>query len=75
MYKDIVKQKFNEIRKNYKKQDILVLGIESSCDETSIAVVRNGRERLSNVIATQIDIHARFGGVVPRLLVVIICLR
>ncbi|MBE5736202.1 MAG: tRNA (adenosine(37)-N6)-threonylcarbamoyltransferase complex transferase subunit TsaD [Clostridiales bacterium] len=65
MYKDIVKQKFNEIRKNYKKQDILVLGIESSCDETSIAVVRNGRERLSNVIATQIDIHARFGGVVP----------
>lgn len=47
------------------KKDILVLGIESSCDETSISVVKNGREILSNVVASQIDIHKRFGGVVP----------
>ena len=65
MYRDIVKKKFDNLRKNYKTQDILVLGIETSCDETSIAVVKNGRELLSNVIATQIEIHARFGGVVP----------
>lgn len=65
MYKDIVKEKFNNLKKNYESKDILVLGIESSCDETSIAVVKNGREMLSNVIATQIEIHARFGGVVP----------
>ena len=65
MYKDIAKEKFNKLTKEWKKRDILVLGIESSCDETSIAVVKNGREILSNVIATQIEIHARFGGVVP----------
>ena len=65
MYRDVVKKKFDELKKNHVKRDILVLGIESSCDETSIAVVKNGREILSNVIATQIEIHARFGGVVP----------
>ncbi len=65
MYIDIAKEKFNDLKKNYKKRDILVLGIESSCDETAIAVVKNGREILSNIVATQIDIHARFGGVVP----------
>ncbi|KRQ87659.1 tRNA N6-adenosine threonylcarbamoyltransferase [Caloramator mitchellensis] len=43
----------------------LTLGIETSCDETSAAVVLNGREVLSNVIYSQIDIHKRFGGVVP----------
>ena len=43
----------------------LILAIESSCDETSAAVVRDGREVLSNVIATQIDTHKKFGGVVP----------
>lgn len=43
----------------------LILGIESSCDETAAAVVRNGREVLSNVIASQIEIHRKFGGVVP----------
>ncbi len=42
-----------------------ILAIESSCDETSAAVVRDGREVLSNVIATQIDTHKKFGGVVP----------
>lgn len=65
MYIDIAKEKFNKLKKSYKERDILVLGIESSCDETSIAIVKNGREILSNVIATQIEIHARFGGVVP----------
>lgn len=49
------------------KKDIIVLGIESSCDETSVAVVKNGREVLSNVINSQIDIHKRFGGVVPEI--------
>lgn len=48
-------------------KDILTLGIESSCDETSVAVVKNGREVLSNVIATQIDIHKKYGGVVPEI--------
>ena len=47
------------------KKDVYILGIESSCDETSVAVVKNGREVLSNVISSQIDIHTRFGGVVP----------
>ncbi|MEG1705933.1 MAG: tRNA (adenosine(37)-N6)-threonylcarbamoyltransferase complex transferase subunit TsaD, partial [Clostridia bacterium] len=41
----------------------LILGIESSCDETSVSVVRNGLEVLSNVIASQIDIHKLYGGV------------
>ena len=48
-------------------KDILTLGIESSCDETSVAVVKNGREVLSNVIDTQISIHEKFGGVVPEI--------
>ena len=46
---------------------MLVLGIESSCDETAAAVVRDGREMVSSVISSQIDIHKRFGGVVPEL--------
>jgi len=46
---------------------VLVLGIESSCDETAAAVVRNGREILSSVIASQIDLHRPWGGVVPEL--------
>lgn len=46
---------------------MLLLAIESSCDETSAAVVRDGRYALSNVVATQIDVHARYGGVVPEL--------
>jgi N6-L-threonylcarbamoyladenine synthase len=44
-----------------------ILGIESSCDETGCAVVADGKEVLSNVVATQIEQHARFGGVVPEL--------
>lgn len=43
----------------------LVLGIESSCDETAAAVVADGRRLLSNVVASQVDIHQRFGGIVP----------
>jgi N6-L-threonylcarbamoyladenine synthase len=46
---------------------MIVLGIETSCDETSAAVVRNGREVLSNIIASQVELHAPFGGVVPEL--------
>jgi N6-L-threonylcarbamoyladenine synthase len=45
----------------------LALGIESTCDETAAAVVRNGREILSNVIASQAELHSSFGGVVPEL--------
>ena len=48
-------------------KDIIVLGIESSCDETSVSVVKNGREVLSNVINSQIDIHTLYGGVVPEI--------
>lgn len=47
--------------------DIKVLGIETSCDETSAAIILNGREIISNVISTQIDIHKKFGGVVPEI--------
>lgn len=43
----------------------LILGIETTCDETSAAVVRDGREVLSNIVSSQIDLHAKFGGVVP----------
>lgn len=46
-------------------KDIITLAIETSCDETSCAVVNNGREVLSNIISSQIDIHRKFGGVVP----------
>jgi N6-L-threonylcarbamoyladenine synthase len=46
---------------------MLVLCIESSCDETAAAVVRDGREILSNIVASQVDVHARYGGVVPEL--------
>ena len=49
------------------KQDVLILAIESSCDETAASVVKNGREVLSNIISSQIDIHAVYGGVVPEI--------
>ena len=45
----------------------LTLGIESSCDETSIAILRGDREILANVISTQIPVHQKFGGVVPEI--------
>lgn len=50
-----------------KMQDVLILAIESSCDETAAAVVKNGREVLSNVIFSQIDLHTIYGGVVPEI--------
>ena len=50
-----------------KGDDILILGIESSCDETAASVVRNGRTVLSNVISSQIDLHTLYGGVVPEI--------
>ncbi len=48
-------------------KDIFVLGIETSCDETAASVVKNGTEIVSNVVASQIDSHKRFGGVVPEI--------
>ncbi|MDE6914450.1 MAG: tRNA (adenosine(37)-N6)-threonylcarbamoyltransferase complex transferase subunit TsaD [Lachnospiraceae bacterium] len=50
-----------------KKEDVLILAIESSCDETAAAVVKNGREVLSNVISSQIELHTLYGGVVPEI--------
>lgn len=48
-------------------KDIYIMGIESSCDETSVAIVKNGRDILSNVINSQIKIHELYGGVVPEI--------
>lgn len=62
--KKFMASEFNNLKN---KQDLLILAIESSCDETAVSVVKNGREVLSNVIASQIDIHRRFGGVVPEI--------
>ncbi len=61
-YEQKVKEKLESLKN---KENIYVLGIESSCDETSIAILKNGREVLTNIISSQIDIHKRFGGVVP----------
>lgn len=47
--------------------DILVLGIETSCDETAAAVIKNGREVMSNIISSQIELHKLYGGVVPEI--------
>ena len=61
-YQEIAKDKFEKLKH---KEDVLILSVESSCDETAIAVVKNGREVLSNVVSSQIEIHKKFGGVVP----------
>ncbi|WP_352418340.1 tRNA (adenosine(37)-N6)-threonylcarbamoyltransferase complex transferase subunit TsaD [Proteiniborus sp.] len=50
---------------NNTKKDIITLAIETSCDETAAAVLKNGRQVLSNIISSQIEIHKKFGGVVP----------
>lgn len=50
-----------------KKEDVLILAVESSCDETAAAVVKNGREVLSNIISSQIELHTVYGGVVPEI--------
>ncbi len=59
---EIDKKLYNDL---INKKCVRILAIESSCDETSVAIVENGRKILSNIIATQIEIHTRFGGVVP----------
>lgn len=48
-------------------EKVYVLGIESSCDETSVSVVENGREMLSNIVSSQIEVHREYGGVVPEI--------
>ncbi len=63
-YFDNAKKKV-EAMKN--KDEIVILAIETSCDETSAAVVKNGRKVLSNKIASQIELHRRYGGVVPEI--------
>ncbi len=64
MYFDRAEKKYEALRT---KKIVKILAIESSCDETSIAIIENGRKILSNVVASQIDIHKRFGGVVPEI--------
>ncbi|SEN92382.1 O-sialoglycoprotein endopeptidase [Mesobacillus persicus] len=49
------------------KKEQLILGIETSCDETAVAIVKNGKEIIANVVASQIESHKRFGGVVPEI--------
>lgn len=49
------------------EDDVLILAIESSCDETAAAVVKNGRIVLSNIISSQIALHTLYGGVVPEI--------
>lgn len=63
-YVEIAKEKFKKLQS---KKDVLILSIESSCDETSIALVKNGREVLANIVSSQIDIHKLYGGVVPEI--------
>ena len=46
---------------------MICLGIESSCDETAVAIIEDGRKVLANVVSTQIPIHKKFGGVVPEI--------
>ena len=48
-------------------KDIYILGIESSCDETSCSIVKNGSEEIATIISSQIDIHKDYGGVVPEI--------
>lgn len=48
-------------------KDIITLAIETSCDETSCALIKNGREVISNIISSQIEVHKKFGGVVPEI--------
>ncbi len=55
------------MKKSRIEEDVYILAIESSCDETAAAVVKNGREVLSNIISSQIDLHTLYGGVVPEI--------
>jgi len=62
---------FEESKTKYEilktKQDVVILSVESSCDETAIAIVKNGRDVLANIVSSQIDIHKLYGGVVPEI--------
>ena len=60
-------EKKEEKQMETENKEIKILAIESSCDETAAAVVKNGREVLSNVISSQIDLHKLYGGVVPEI--------
>ena len=55
------------MKKHMVEEDVYILAIESSCDETAAAVVKNGRQVLSNVISSQIALHTLYGGVVPEI--------
>ena len=55
------------MKKHTVEEDVYILAIESSCDETAAAVVKNGRQVLSNVISSQIALHTLYGGVVPEI--------
>lgn len=63
-YNEIATEKFNNLKQ---KKDVIILAIESSCDETAVAVVKNGREVLASEIYSQIKIHKKYGGVVPEI--------
>lgn len=64
MYLDRAKIKFDKLSK---KKIVRILAIETSCDETSIAIIENGRKILSNIVSSQIEIHKLYGGVVPEI--------
>lgn len=63
-YMRTAKAKYEKLKT---QKDVLILSIESSCDETAIALVKNGREVLANIVSSQIDIHKLYGGVVPEI--------
>ena len=56
-----------DVRRAAPGPDTIVLGVESSCDETAAACVMGGTDVLSSVVSSQVDLHARFGGVVPEI--------
>ncbi len=64
MYYDEMKKRAQALKR---KKEILMLAVETSCDETSCAVVKNGREVLSNVISSQVEVHRKYKGVVPEI--------
>ena len=62
-----LKASAKKLEKFMNGQDTIILAVETSCDETSCAVLKNGREALSNVISSQVEIHRKYGGVVPEI--------
>lgn len=50
-----------------KNNNVIIMGMETSCDETAVSIVKNGTEILSNIVSSQIESHKRFGGVVPEI--------